>query len=180
MVKWLKSAIKYIYRLFQIEPYTTNSWINDTKSNIDKVVHQLKYQVDSESDEVDHRMFVWNLGDIYPHNDKLSQDHDTQIQSLHVSDDNLSFSWKKGSLSNWGYKYNEKGAVACLFYNVCGQWVGGRFDWVSTSQLHIPLTNILNNYYGWDYRFINNAREFAFFIMDPSGRVRTNIIHTTL
>lgn len=175
MTEWLSRVVKYICRLFQIEPYTTNSWIKDTKQRIDNALSRIKYQIDSGSDEVDYRLLNWCLGDIYP--DNIELDHETLIQSLHVNKNGLSFSWKHGSLSNWGMKFKEAGCVACLFYMFNGVWMGGRFDWVSTANLHIPFDNINNRCYGWEPRFIDHSKEFAFLIIDPSGRIRTNVIY---
>lgn len=81
-------------------------------------------------------------------------------------------------LSVWGMDYTDySGALACLF--VCdndGNWVGGKFDWISSSRNKRDFENIYTGYHGWSLRNVPNPCTAAFVIVSADGKKRSNVI----
>lgn len=103
-----------------------------------------------------------------------------QIRGLRVSGDTLSYSWGAANLSAWGLSESDASALACLFVKKSdGAWVGGKFDWISTSRTSRILENVFSGYCGWSLHGVPNPCEAAFVIISSDGRKRTNVISTT-
>jgi hypothetical protein len=66
--------------------------------------------------------------------------------------------------------------VACLFCYSGGKWVGGKFDWVSTSRRTRDFKNIHEGYHGWSPTVFKNATAYAFVIVSKDGKSRSNVI----
>lgn len=93
---------------------------------------------------------------------------------------NLSYSWRAGNLAAWGLDHTQAGALACLFVErPDGVWVGGKFDWISSSRTTRDFANIYGGYQGWSLSGIANPCRAAFVIVDAQARRRTNIIAGT-
>ena len=104
------------------------------------------------------------------------EDPATQIEFLHTTQDGMSYQWASSSLRPWGLDDNDAGAIAAAFYWDGSRWVGGKFDWISTSRTTRDFKNIKDGYGGWDWAAFSGARRRAFCIVSKDGRKRTNII----
>jgi len=90
----------------------------------------------------------------------------------------MSYSWKSGSsLKPWGLSDGDAGAIACIFYqNSNGDWIGGKFDWISTSRRTRDFVNLNGGYGGWRPEPFHSARKHGFCIVSRDGRKRSNFI----
>lgn len=109
------------------------------------------------------------------------EDGATQIASLKFSASGLSYKWAKGSLKNWGLADTAAGAIAAAFYwdSASASWIGGKFDWISTSRTTRDWANIRSRYNGWDPDAFFAAPRVAFCIVSADGKKRTNLIEGT-
>ena len=100
-----------------------------------------------------------------------------ELSRLKVKRDGLSFKYIE-DLSHWGLAHEDyTGALACLF--VCdrdGRWVGGKFDWISSSRTTRDFENIYDGYNGWSLRNVPNPCPVAFVIVHVKGKQRSNVI----
>lgn len=100
-----------------------------------------------------------------------------ELSGLKVKRDGLSFKYVE-DLSHWGMAHTDySGALACLF--VCdkdGRWVGGKFDWISSSRTTRDFENIYGGYNGWSLRNVPNPCPVAFVIVSVNGKRRSNVI----
>ena len=119
----------------------------------------------------------WKYGGV--DGSKAREDPATQIKDLRISGDGLRYAWAKGDLSNWGLSKTDAGALACAFWWDGRQWVGGKFDWISTSRTTRDFKNIRDRYHGWDPDAFLNAKRRAFCIVSADGRKRTNLLEET-
>ena len=105
------------------------------------------------------------------------EDPATQIGSVRMSRSGMSYKWTKGDLSNWGLAREKADALACAFYWSESEkaWIGGKFDWISTSRTTRDFKNIDEGYHGWDAKAFWEAPRRAFCIVSEDGRVRTNL-----
>lgn len=101
-----------------------------------------------------------------------------QIGSLKVGSDKMTYKWIKGGCEALGAK--DKGdysqTVACAFYEDGGRWVGGKFDWISTSRTSRSFDNIKSGYNGWDAAAFFGAKRHGFCIVSKDGKRRSNFI----
>lgn len=100
------------------------------------------------------------------------------ITNLKVSTKGLSYSWASGGCEQLGAdtRTDPSATLACLFCKIDGQWIGGKFDWISTSRLTRGFENIRSGYKGWDPQALEKASSFAFVIVSADGKHRTNVI----
>ena len=99
-----------------------------------------------------------------------------QITGLRVSKNGLSFRYVR-DLSAWGYSSTALGGVACLFVrNERGRWVGGKFDWISSSRQSRDFANVYGGYDGWTLAGVPNPCPVAFVIVSTDGRRRSNVL----
>lgn len=105
-----------------------------------------------------------------------------QIGSLHMTRNGLSYKWVKGGCEALGATSREdySNAVACAFYwdERIQKWVGGKFDWISTSRTSRDFKNIHNGYGGWLPEEFFWASKRAFCIVSADGKKRTNLLET--
>lgn len=101
------------------------------------------------------------------------------IKNLSVKSSGMSYSWSSGGCESLGASdAGDAGkTVACLFCNIDGKWLGGKFDWISTSRKSRSFENIRAGYNGWDTQAIEKASEYAFVIVSTVKDKRTNVIH---
>jgi hypothetical protein len=98
------------------------------------------------------------------------------ISGARFSEGGVSFTYAK-NLSAWGYADNALGGVACLFVQKSnGQWVGGKFDWISSSRKSRDFANVYGGYEGWSLAGVPNPCTAAFVIISPDGKRRSNAI----
>lgn len=99
------------------------------------------------------------------------------IGGLRMSAGSLSYSWTGPTLASWGLGDNQIGAYACLFVQKSdGSWVGGKFDWISTSRRSRGFENIYGGYSGWSLAGVPNPCQAAFVIISADCKKRTNVI----
>lgn len=102
---------------------------------------------------------------------------DVVISDLKVDADGLRFKWVK-DLSEWGIPHEDYSqALACLFVlDMNGKWVGGKFDWISSSRETRDFKNVYGCYNGWNVATVPNPTMAAFVIVSKNGKRRSNVI----
>lgn len=120
--------------------------------------------------------FIWRYGGFNGSGAKIESS--AKIDALNVHKNGLSYQWKNGGCEALGAKERTDASqtLACLFCKINGEWIGGKFDWISTSRTTRDFHNIETSYHGWDTKAIEKATEFAFVIVSKDGRKRTNVI----
>ena len=119
----------------------------------------------------------WSYGGFKGGSAKLSAK--ARIMALSVKSDGMSYQWMSGGCENLGASSStDASCLACLFCLVGGRWVGGKFDWISTSRRTRDFANIKDGYNGWPKDSISKASAFAFCIVSKDGKTRTNVIRT--
>ena len=99
-----------------------------------------------------------------------------RLSSLRCSGNTLSYKWVVG-LNTWGYGHDDAGAICAAFVQKSdGSWVGGKFDWVSTSRSSRGLEHILAGYGGWSLAGVPNPCQICFVVIDSNGKRRSNVI----
>lgn len=109
---------------------------------------------------------------------KATEDPATQIGAFQFSSSGMSYKWTAGDLGNWGLAHTDAGALACAFYwsDKEQAWIGGKFDWISSSRLTRSWENVRERYNGWDPDAFFSAKRHAFCIVSRDGRKRTNLV----
>lgn len=101
-----------------------------------------------------------------------------RIGSLKVGKDKLAYKWEAGGCEALGAKdkadYSQ--TVACAFFWDGKKWVGGKFDWISTSRTSRGFENIKSGYNGWDSAAFFGAKKHGFCIVSKDGKKRSNFI----
>ena len=126
------------------------------------------------ADEADYSAFSWAYGGFNGSRAALSE---PRIASLRMNGmSGLSYRWAGPNLSAWGIAHTDAAALACLFVQRAdGSWVGGKFDWISSSRTTRDFKN-LGGYNGWTLAGIPNPCRAAFVIVSADGRRRSNVI----
>lgn len=124
-------------------------------------------------DTIPFSSLKWSFGHFGGSRAKLSS---PQLANLKCSGNTLSYKWVQG-LGGWGLSNGEAGAIAAAFVQKAdGSWVGGKFDWVSTSRSSRGLENVLAGYEGWNLAGVPNPCQICFVVVDVSGRRRSNVV----
>lgn len=112
------------------------------------------------------------------HGEASLEDPAAQIASLAVSANGMAYAWTSGGCEALGAKdrTDASATLACIFYRDGDRYVGGKFDWISTSRTTRDFHNIDTAYHGWNADAFHAAKEYAFCIVSKDGRRRTNII----
>ena len=98
------------------------------------------------------------------------------ISGLSFSKNGLSFHYNK-DLSAWGRSHSHAGDYACLFVQKSdGSWVGGKFDWISSSRTTRDFVNVRGGYNGWSFAGVPNPCNAAFVILNHDCRRRSNVL----
>ena len=109
---------------------------------------------------------------------KAKEEPGCRIGSLKVGKDKLAYKWEAGGCEALGAKdkadYSQ--TVACAFFWDGKKWVGGKFDWISTSRTSRGLENIRDGYGGWDSTSFFSAKKHGFCIVSKDGKKRSNFI----
>ena len=126
------------------------------------------------ADEAEYDTFIWAFGGFDGSRAALSE---PRIGSLRMNGmSGLSYRWAGPNLSAWGLGHTDAGALACLFVRRSdGSWIGGKFDWISTSRTTRDFKN-LGGYQGWTLEGIPNPCRAAFVVVSADGRRRSNVI----
>ena len=126
------------------------------------------------ADEADYSAFTWAYGGFNGARAALDK---PRIESLRMNGmSGLSYRWAGPNLSAWGIAHTDAAALACLFLQRAdGSWVGGKFDWISSSRTTRDFKN-LGGYNGWTLAGIPNPCRAAFVIVSADGRRRSNVI----
>lgn len=136
------------------------------------------------ADEMDFGLFDWNFGGFSGEDSKWHEAGSTQtgpvIGDLHFTEDGLRFQYEN-DLSAWGLDYDDPdGAVACLFVkDNDGNWIGGKFEWISSSRTTRSFQNVFDGYNGWDLSNVPQTTEAAFVIVSKNGKWRSNVAVAT-
>lgn len=132
-------------------------------------------------DGVAFNKLEWRYGDINHSNAKLS-DNGPRLGDPSCNGRRMSYSWKTG-MQSWGLRVDDASAICSIFIEdtKSGKWIGGKFDWVSTSRNFRDL-NHLTSYGSWR----NSGTKLpikgrvAFVVTDKLGKNRTNVIVATV
>ncbi len=128
------------------------------------------------ADQVSFGALKWTYGGF---NGSRAAKTSASIGGLSMSGNKLSYSWTGDTLASWGLADGDAKALACLFVKRSdGSWVGGKFDWISTSRRSRNLGHT-NGYGGWTLAGVPNPCAAAFVIVSADGKKRTNVITTT-
>jgi len=129
----------------------------------------------AHDDAVDYSALDWCCGGFSAKNAKPVDG--VEIANLKVSSNGMSYSWKSGGCEKLGASSKtDASCLACLFCKVNGKWVGGKFDWISTSRTTRDFANINGSYNGWNPKALTSAKEYAFVIVGKDGKKRSNVI----
>lgn len=110
------------------------------------------------------------------------EDPNAQIADLRMTKSGMTYRWAAGGCENLGAK--DRGdysrTLACAFYwsEKEQAWIGGKFDFVSTSRTTRSWNNINDGYRRWDAKAFFAAPKRAFCIVSTDGRKRTNLLET--
>lgn len=103
-----------------------------------------------------------------------------RISDLRVTSSGMSYKWVDGGCEALGASSREdySHTVACAFYwdEATAAWIGGKFDWVSTSRTSRDWVNVRDGYGGWNAEAFFAAKRRAFCIVAANGKLRTNLI----
>lgn len=144
--------------------------------NIKSKENKSQEQVQSQSDNDKFAELNWFYGGFRAGNPvRVSS---AIIADLKVKSNGLSYRWVSGGCEDLGANgaHNASETLACLFCLINGKWVGGKFDWISTSRTTRDFKNIATGYNGWDAAAIDKAEAFRFVIVSKDGTKRTNVI----
>lgn len=138
----------------------------------------------SYADEMNFTALDWTFGGLDGSDYKWGSGGEVPvgpvIGDLKFSRDGLSFRYEN-DLSAWGLEYDEYdgengGAIACLFVkDNDGKWVGGKFDWISSSRNTRGFENVFSGYEGWNLENVPQTTEAAFVIVSRDGKWRSNV-----
>lgn len=131
-------------------------------------------EIDAASvDQVPFSALHWKFGGVSGGRASLST---PRLANLRCSGNTLSYKWVVG-LNTWGYGHNDAGAICAAFVQKTdGSWVGGKFDWVSTSRSSRDLQHILSGYGGWSLEGVPNPCLICFVVIDGNAKRRSNVI----
>lgn len=128
---------------------------------------------DPSPDGVAFSSLSWRFGGFNGADAVLSS---PRIASLSAKASGLSFKWQTG-LSSWGLADDDASAIAALFVQTPdGSWIGGKFDWISTSRSTRDFKNIYEGYNGWSLAGLDNPCPACFVVVSKDGKKRTNVL----
>lgn len=128
-------------------------------------------------DEVPYGDLHWTFGGF--HASTNAPHSSVTITNLSCNAKGLRFEWTQ-DLSAWGIGREDADAVACLFVmDEDGRWIGGKFEWISSSRETREFTNVFDGYSDWSLRNVPNPCEVAFVVFRKDGKKRSNIITAT-
>ena len=119
--------------------------------------------------------FQWKYGGF---NGANAVEDKVKIELVGITPAGISYRWVT-DLSAWGVSHTDASQVlACAFVrNNAGEYVGGKFDWVSSSRSYRGFSH-LSNYSGWTLKDVPNPTTLYFVVVHKDGRRRSNYIKT--
>ena len=129
--------------------------------------------VEAVRDDVDFGALKWRYGGFNGAGARLDS---PRISNLRSDGRVLHYKWDVG-LSGWGLGHTEAGAICAVFFERNGEWIGGKFDWVSTSRANRELKHV-ESYSNWPSAGISLPwrGRVAFVVVDKSGKRRSNVV----
>jgi hypothetical protein len=102
---------------------------------------------------------------------------DAQVGSVRMDAKGMRYKWTSGGCEALGAvsARDYSHTIAAAFYWDGEAWIGGKFDWISTSRTSRDFTNIKDGYHGWNWRAFVDAERRAFCIVSSDGKKRTNL-----
>lgn len=136
---------------------------------------------DTSADAINYTALKWQYGGINAASSPL--DTTARIANLSASSKSLSYSWQSGGCQALGASSDSdysKTLCAAFFLQPDGSWVGGKFDWISTSRTDRELKHMIGpGYYSnWSQFDPSKSTAIAFVIISVKTGKRTNIITT--
>ncbi len=124
-------------------------------------------------DQVDFALLKWTYGGENFGGAKLDS---PRLSSLSCNGRSVSYRWTVG-MSGWGLSNGEAGAVCAVFFLRDGQWIGGKFDWVSVSRTNRELKHV-ESYSNWPSSGIKLPwrGRVAFVVVSADGKKRSNVV----
>ncbi|NLC82074.1 MAG: hypothetical protein GX748_12920 [Lentisphaerae bacterium] len=124
-------------------------------------------------DQLDYALLRWQYGGVNAGGAKLDS---PRISSLSCNGRAVSYRWDVG-MSGWGLSNGDAGAICCIFFERGGQWIGGKFDWVSVSRTNRELTHC-EYYSNWGSSGIKLPwrGKVAFVVVSADGKRRSNVL----
>ena len=134
--------------------------------------------IDSAEDAVPFSSLSFTYGGVKGSSCQLVKT--ARIKNLKADNSDMSYQWEVEGCEELGAssRTSYAGISACLFVkNSAGQWVGGRFDAISTSRLTRSFKNITGEQYrGWRRDEFYASKEVLFVIISDDCKWRTNVI----
>lgn len=150
------------------------SGIGDDDGIVD--VEDLPEDASGYFDEATYGSFNWEFGGF---NGSGAKESKVIIGGLEMEKNGLRFSYDF-DLSSWGVEdpTDASQALACLFVlDNDGRWIGGKFEWISTSRTTREFSNIYNDQdYKFDFSNVPESTTAAFVIVSADGKRRSNVI----
>ncbi len=127
----------------------------------------------SAVDQLDYSVLRWDYGGFNGAGATLDS---PRISNLRTDGRNLHYKWDVG-LGGWGLAHSDAGAICAVFFERNGTWIGGKFDWVSTSRAHRELKHVeyYNNWSSSGVKLPHSGR-VAFVVVSANGRYRSNVL----
>ena len=124
-------------------------------------------------DQVDYALLKWQYGGVNASGAKLDS---PRISGLSCNGRSVSYRWDVG-MSGWGLGNGDAGAVCAAFFLRDGQWIGGKFDWVSVSRTNRELKHV-EYYSNWGSSGIKLPwrGKVAFVVVSADGKRRSNVL----
>lgn len=169
-MNWLKNLFSFVTSIFKKSE--ADKWLERVKECQEECSRHDRAIDDAD----DYDDLHWMYGGFKGQGAEWLQD--CEIADLKIGN-KLSYRWIKGgceALGAIGGKTDASHTLACLFCLINGRWVGGKFDWISTSRTTRDFHNIETEYKGWDRNAISKAEAFRFVIVSKNGKFRSNII----
>lgn len=125
-------------------------------------------------DDIPYDLLQWKYGGFKPPTNAVRST--VVVSDLRVNRGGFRFKWVR-DIGAWGVPYEVPDALACFFVkNNAGEWVGGKFEWISSSRSTREFTNIRDGYHGWNLKDVPNPCEVAFLVFRKDGKRRSNIV----
>ena len=106
------------------------------------------------------------------------EDPEVQIGNFKMDSKKMSYKWTKNDMAKWGYVHTDAKALACAFFydEVSKKYLGGKWEWISSSRTSREWKNIYDGYNGWRADKFFAAKKHGFCIISSDGKKRTNFI----
>ena len=124
-------------------------------------------------DAMDYALLRWQYGGVNAGGAKLDS---PRLSSLSCNGRAVSYRWDVG-MSGWGLGNGDAGAICAIFFERDGQWIGGKFDWVSVSRTNRELKHV-ESYSNWPSSGIKLPwrGKVAFVVVSADGKRRSNVV----